>query len=90
MPYIKASISLEMLNDILSNHAHLVTQSRAGKMYLPINIEISRLHNAMGKNVTIRPYQGRHNDSSLVKNLPLGFGETDIPKLTQDLKDIWK
>ena len=86
MPYLKCSISLRDLNEILENQPEIIKTSRAGQMYLPINIDISHYPTMYGNNVILRAYKGRQDDKSIEKGPILGYGQVDIEKLKDELE----
>lgn len=83
--YIKAALNLTELNDLLDNHPEVVKTGRGGTIYMHINIEISKWFDQYGQNVSIRPYMGRNENSSIEKSRNIGRGSIDIQKMKEEI-----
>lgn len=70
--YLKASINIEEFAEAIDSHKYLVKKSRAGKMYLPIMISVSRKKDMNGNNIKVSVNQGPNSPADL--NIYIGSG----------------
>lgn len=70
--YLKASINIEEFAEAIESHKHLVKKSRAGNMFLPIVISVSRKKDMNGNNIKISINQGRNSPAD--QNVYIGAG----------------